>query len=237
MRTETPETFPPVDSLWYGCQDVQSVNYDWSRDVEAWQSWETSWVECDGGSVECDQCDGGDVDQHDGTTIPCTVCDGNGNRACDFEGEVVCSRLGDWTCPKCDEDHESDGAEGPMMSYYYPLPEHGSFSSEDAAKLEGLPLCLVHFEKWGENYDESLPDWALALTGGGMDLSWQICEAFMRLGYMPPLNFCDLPRMASMDYDSPRNRWVIDGCKRAAEAVRNDAQRTLDKLEALKGKE
>ncbi len=93
----------------------------------------------------------------------------------------------------------------PMMNYYYPLP--GEFDGEDAAKIDHLPLCIVHFLE-----DDS---YALALTGGGMNLSWEICEAHMRLGYLPPTHF-RLPRMAGTP-PNERNRWIIDGCIRSAE--------------------
>lgn len=237
MNKTTNHFLQDVDSLHFGCEDAQSREYDWSRNVDQWESWEAEHLECGEGIIECDQCDGGQVDQHDEncTTIPCDVCDGSGEVACDFEGSVVCSRLGDWTCPKCGTDHEYDGSEGPMMNYYYPLPDYKSFSREDAAKLDGLPLALVHFSSWGDNEDESLPDWALALTGGGMDLSWQIAEAHMRLGLLPPLFTCRLPKMAGMDMTSPVNAWIIAGCKRTVEAVRDQAQSQLDYLNGLAG--
>ena len=106
-------------------------------------------------------------------------------------------------CPKCGTEVM---IEGPMMNYYYPLP--GSVDVEEYARsLYPLPLCLVRIDD--ENTEER---YALALTGGGMDFSWQICEAFMRLGYLPPIHF-SLPRMAyALD---ARRRWVIAGMRKA----------------------
>lgn len=241
----TTDTFTPpreVDSLWYGCEDSASRDYDWSKGYgETFTAYEPlEGAECTG-EAECQACDDGEVDQHDeaGSTVPCDECNGTGKVPCDWTGTAV-ARSGCWACPQCDEEHETDGAEGPMMNYYYPLPSHGSFSESDAAKLEGLPLCLVNFhEQYGDHYegDSDLPEWALALTGGGMDLSWQIAEAHMRLGYMPPLFTCNLPRMAGMDYTSPLNAWIIAGCKRSAEAVRNNGQSMMDRLDELTGVE
>lgn len=232
--TETSTTLPDIEGLWYGCQDSKSREYDWSVHSEDWQSFEAEHVECRE-EVTCPNCCGIDPEQDEPI---CGVCVGDGVRPCDFEGYVTCSRLGDWTCPTCDADHETYGAEGPMMNYFYALPDHGSFDKDDALKLEGLPLCLVEFSQGGYNDyneagDDSLPDWALALTGGGMDLSWQIAEAHMRLGYMPPLFCCDLPRMGGMDVSSPTNAWVIAGCRRSAQAVRDEGQRMMDKLDEL----
>src|SRR3954463_1905679 len=101
----------------------------------------------------------------------------------------------EWVCPtrSCPnygeqiEEHDLDG--GPMMNYAYPLGD--SYDVDDAVKIAHLPLVIVqHFEGYGETSYE------LALSGGGMDFSWQICEAYMLLGYLPPVHFADLPRMA-----------------------------------------
>jgi hypothetical protein len=47
-----------------------------------------------------------------------------------------------------------------------------------AGKLKNLNVAVVH----GGGY------LGLALTGGGMDLSWQVAAAHVRLGYYPPTN-------------------------------------------------
>ena len=109
------------------------------------------------------------------------------------------------------------------MNYYYPLPSDAEFSSEDAQNIDHLPLCIVHFIE-EERY-------ALALTGGGMDLSWEICEAHMRLGYLPPTHF-RLPRMAGMT-KTDRNTWVLEGCRRSAEIAINWAQANLRNLDIV----
>ena len=110
---------------------------------------------------------------------------------CDECGAVSVSSVGNSECPNGHEQY----AEGPMMSYYYPLPDaFEDRDQEEAAKaLASLPLCVVRV---GSNY-------GLALTGGGMDLSWEICEAFIRLGYYPPVHFAGkLPRMAGKEHDA-----------------------------------
>ncbi len=88
------------------------------------------------------------------------------------------------------EKTECDGylyGEGPMMNYYYPLPGFKMDPQEAAKLIVDLPLCLVYFPDTEE--------YALALTGGGMDLSWEICAAYMKVGYWPPTHF-RLPGMA-----------------------------------------
>jgi hypothetical protein len=97
--------------------------------------------------------------------------------------------------------------EGPMMNYYYPLP----FDPSDTAiaELANLPLCVVYVDE----------DPALALTGGGMDLSWEICEAFMRLGCLPPLHFAGLPAMAGRGENADDLRIILI-CEQAVERAR-----------------
>jgi hypothetical protein len=108
-------------------------------------------------------------------------------------------------------------AEGPMMNYWYPCPIN---SPEDAARiLEGLPVCVVEVD--GEM--------GLALTGGGMDLSWEICEAYTRLGYLPPIHYAGrLPKMA--DRLSDGKRMVLAAAKRAAEIRVAWAQRAVEEI-------
>src|SRR5204862_260320 len=78
-------------------------------------------------------------------------------------------------------DGRCDQAEGPMMNSFYLLEEGGPYGRTPdldawAAELDGLPLCAVQLAG----------DYGLALTGGGMDLSWEIAEAHLRLGYRVP---------------------------------------------------
>ena len=135
------------------------------------------------------------------------------------DGILVGLGLGGQTHSRADAETECDGhvseTSGPMMNYFYPLPHDPDDLDAAARAIVDLPLCLV----------EMLPgdgplagDWGLALTGGGMDLSWEICEAYMRLGYLPPLHFADLPGIAGRGA-SKRDRWIIAGVKQSAQAT------------------
>jgi len=137
-------------------------------------------------------------------------CDKCGN-------QVVCSSLGECECrdmlrtvTKTDEDGDEEEIrngcdftfypEGPMMNYYYPVKID---DCEEAAKaIAHLPLCVIEFEDGTT---------ALALTGGGMDLSWEICEAFIAIGYWPPVHFCDLPEMGGRG-KSDKDRQIMEAC-------------------------
>lgn len=156
----------------------------------------------------------------------------------DCEGYRVCESI---ECSECGEDiildgfgevqhceHDPDSeckgylnSEGPMMNYWYPIALD---DCEDAArKISHLPLCVIEF-KDGRT--------GLALTGGGQDLSWEICEAFVCLGFCPPLHFCgDLPRMAG-GYHGDKTA-VLEGAKRTAEVAKLWAERALERIEGF----
>lgn len=147
---------------------------------------------------------------------------------CEECGEIVYGRGGDKHCD-IDSDSECEGyvpeSDGPMMSYYYPLPEfaqYGIGAKEAALKLVDLPLVVVEFLETGE--------WGLALSGGGMDLSWEICEGFMLLGYLPPAHFAGgLPQMAGRG-TSTKDRWILAGCRSTLQTVKNCAGYGLRRL-------
>lgn len=152
-------------------------------------------------------------------------------RACENCGAVVVNARDGGR--HCDLDRETEcgghcgSAEGPMMNYFYPLPTYRGAASEDAKKLAHLPLCIVEF--LGDDVEDD-ERYGLALTGGGMDLSWEICEAFMRLGYLPPVHFAgQLPEMAGRG-TSKRDRWIIAGCQRSLRSTKEFVGRALRRL-------
>lgn len=116
------------------------------------------------------------------------------------------------------EDYES-----PVMSYRYPVHlERFNGSAADAVKaIDGLPLCLIEDIEEGEFY--------LALTGGGMDLSAEICRAYIALGQRPPVHFCRVPRMAGRKYSQDFLRVLMESC----EVAQNWAQGTINDLQAI----
>ncbi len=111
--------------------------------------------------------------------------------------------------------------EGPAMNYWYPVKIDDCEAA--AAKITHLPLCVVEF-KDGQT--------GLALTGGGMDLSWEICEAFIELGYYPPVHFCDLPDMAGMQWNGRTER-IVAACKESARIQSGWAEGKISRLENL----
>lgn len=96
--------------------------------------------------------------------------------------------------------------EGPMMNYWYPIDNPDVFGiQEEALKIKHLPLCIVLVDDV----------WGLALTGGGMDFTWEIVEAFVALGYLPPIHFArKVPGMADRGI-SPKDQYLMRACRKA----------------------
>jgi len=141
----------------------------------------------------------------------------------------------DWDAFSEEDEEENEGKTGyysyegmlesnqPMMNYYYPLPDRYDFDDEDARKINHLPLCIIYFTE-SEEY-------ALALTGGGMDLSWQICEAYICLGYYPPVHF-RLPRMGK--YATEKNLAIVDACIKGREVLKQWQNGDIEDLKRIR---
>jgi hypothetical protein len=69
----------------------------------------------------------------------------------------------------------------------------------------------------------------LALTGGGMDLSWEICEAFVKLGFYPPAHFARLPKMAGRGEDK-HDRRIIAKCRESLKIKARWAKNELSRF-------
>jgi len=165
------EKLPKIKELYADCIDVQGINVNWGEVLGIEEDDKATAYE----ASACDKC---------GAIF--VISGGHGgepHKDLDSSGETTC-------------DGYVSAAEGPMMSYHYPVKLDGT--AEDAArKIAHLPLCVIEWPNGG---------YSLALTGGGMDLSWEICEAFMHLGQLPPVHFRP-PRMA--DELTPRRAHVL----------------------------
>lgn len=109
--------------------------------------------------------------------------------------------------------------EGPMMNYWYPVDIISEDNAAEAAFiLRDLPLVVVMVDD----------EWGIALSGGGMDLSWEICTAFVLLGMLPPVHFSDLPRES--DSLSPVRQYVLRAMLRSLEVMTNWQASSIDRL-------
>lgn len=132
--------------------------------------------------------------------------------------------LEDWEIPLdlTEEEMENEDYE-PMMNYIYPLPDNFEVPEDFREKLHNMTIVWINDEE--KHY--------LALTGGGMDMTWEIAETYIDLGYYPPTAYCRLPRMAGKDYSSKKNKRIIDACKESLKASSGWKQSTLKQLEDL----
>jgi len=134
-----------------------------------------------------------------------------------------------------EERTEEEEPEWPMMNYVWGLPEtytrrvdrNERNPHEDGKSLENLPTVLLRI---GNDWDYG---YFIGLTGGGMDLSWEIAESYIRLGYQPPFKVAKLPNMAGKR-DTNRNRTIINACKRTFESVKQRSERAIAKLDGIK---
>lgn len=193
-----------IDNLCSDAVDVKPVDVDWSKGYG--ETWETFFPYLDKWSYSqgLDWIDGKGYD-HDKKL----------NR------QMPIDKLQDLVRGFMNDDPD---AFMPMMNYYYPLPNFRLDPGEAQTILEfhaGAVVLVEYAEK---------P--VLALSGGGMDLSWDICEAFMLLSYLPPVHFCDLSDMAGMKYDE-RNRWILAGCRASLLIQIGWNQRKINKLQQV----
>lgn len=195
-----------VSDLFSCSVDAQSRRVDWSEalgeDLEGFQAFEL---------IECPECErsfvkssGMGCDEHRYIEPEITALDEDGD-----EVEVENECMGN-----------IDEEVFPAMNHFYPCELRSLTVEEAAAAIAHLPLCVVEFAD-GES--------GFALTGGGMDLSWEICDAFISCGYLPPLQYCDLPDMAGQS-KRPRTQLILAACQRSAEVAEGWAKRRGDSL-------
>jgi len=131
-----------------------------------------------------------------------------------------CGGDGEVDCEDCNgsgmRDTENNDGWFPMMNYY-PLPD--GFDIPD--NVQELLVCttIVRFEA-----DDKL---ALVLTGGGMNLSWEICESYINLGLYPPVHFARLARMCGRG-ESENDLRIMAYCRESLRIARNQAKYELD---------
>lgn len=119
----------------------------------------------------------------------------------------------------------------PMMNYLYPIDGCRMSAEDIQAKLIGTALVAVTVH--GGTF--------MALAGGGMDFSWDICEAYIRLGMLPPVHF--RPDADCRDPDAYKTRLIaaayVKSCQVAAGWARRgvqDMRHTMDRLREHKAR-
>ena len=232
----TSEPYTPSD-LSYEFVDAESVSIDWrdamGDDCEGWTAYEAFRGESGfvrvltAGESSTDQnIDYDDLEQQFEELFP----DVEPDETLDHELDLTAIEV--WRAEVDDDGEELP--EGPAMMYYYPLGDRTD-PQEAARDILRLPLCVVAFSEAMQ--DKGAPEFALALVGGGTDLSWEICEAYIRLGYFPPAHF-ELPRMSGRADGSEygnmeRDRRIIRARRASLECIESRAKSGLEQLATL----
>jgi hypothetical protein len=220
-----------VEQLYVSATDAKPVNIDWEALGSPGESWSFAeavdvWVHDRWHNVIVED-----------RTIAALVVDGRAFRGYEYEEYIYAHQEdGDYdaliaSLPEGESttvlsEYEFDSifdvdpsTDGPMMSYWYPFDMNPHDLMSAALLLTNLPLAAV--EVHGQK--------GLALTGGGEDLTWEICEAFIRLGWLPPAHFAMLPGVSGRG-ESARDKVIIAACKRTFATRVRSAQFDLDCL-------
>jgi len=171
--------------------------------------------------------------------------------ALEYDFEESDENNGKWRIAFCrTEQEEYSDKYAPLMGYLYPLPD--SFDPSKALDIGDYDdmMCDHAYEHEGddefdyEDFKLACPIRSalvgttivytdgkhyLALTGGGMDFSWEICESYINLGYYPPTHFAQLPQMAGRG-NSERDLRIIAACWASLKSARDRASSNLERF-------
>ena len=112
-----------------------------------------------------------------------------------------------WDIPLNLTEEEQENEEYiPMMNYLYPLGDSFDVPDDFRDKLNNTTIVQMDDKYF------------LALTGGGMDMTWEICESYINLGYCPPVHFCSLPAIAGRG-TSNEDQHIIACCNESLKTV------------------
>ena len=91
-----------------------------------------------------------------------------------------------------------------------------------------LNICIVRVTDIGPERDD---EYGLALTGGGMNLAWDIAGAYVLLGYVPPVAlYGSLPLFAGQDNSQEPFAAVLKACFLGLEVAENHLAFAKEKL-------
>lgn len=113
----------------------------------------------------------------------------------------------------------------PMINTLWPLPDRFDVPDDVRDRLDNMTVVEVSEDDGLNHY--------LALTGGGMDMSWSIARTYVFLGYLPPSTLGKLPGMGGMDYDAPENRRARLALRKSHSLMRDRLAGYIRDLDAL----
>jgi len=116
----------------------------------------------------------------------------------------------------------------PIMNYVYPLPDDFEIEGKELKKLvkkmSGITVIYLTDED----------GYFLALTDGGMDLTWEICEGYIILGYLPPAYLCRYLRSMPRTKLNSRTKRVLAACRRSLLWQKSQIETALRDLKRIR---
>lgn len=123
-----------------------------------------------------------------------------------------------------------------LYNEYYPVSRH-FWPLENFDEKTPVTKMLTALEKAGpvtivNIHHNHTGGYFIGLTGGGMDLSWELVAAHVYLGYLPPLELCrDLPDMGK-NYRKDSDD-LVAACKETIYTMEKQLNLAKDKLNHL----
>ena len=84
--------------------------------------------------------------------------------------------------------------------------------------------------------NRSNEQWGLIPNGNGENVDLRMIEAYMVLGFCPPLYFCDLPDLNHNDpaVKNDYAQWLLQGCERSLAGATSQIMRLKLKLSRIR---
>lgn len=114
----------------------------------------------------------------------------------------------------------------PMMNSLWGLPQNYEPSEDDKEAMRNMTVVAI---KEGSGY----PEYYLALTGGGMDMSWQIADTYVQLGYLPPAALGTLPNMANRTPSKGHDRLLVEALKESHRINSSSSENAIQSLDNM----
>lgn len=132
---------------------------------------------------------------------------------------------GDWD--DCDGAMEYRDSFWPMMNSLWPVDLAYRRSASEAARLMNLHAGATSLIEIDDQH-------YIALTGGGMDLSWHIAAAYVCCGCVPPLYILDGLRRSPFRMEDKVNRAILSAGREGAKHLRLRAKQLALNLKSAR---
>lgn len=214
---------PPVEDLGYACVDVQSRRVDWDEETRE----DPDRVTVHLPTLTADVLRRMAEEHDDDAFNPDTYADPDFYDDPEEDAEQALEQARE-AFEQSDEYVEWQDGFWPVMNAFWPCEvAYGLDDGVAAARIEAYagPVTLVTVDG----------DQGLALTGGGMDLSWNLAAAYVCCGQIPPLCLlAALPRYAGgPNVPRPVAEIILACLSKAADGLESRARRLREERDQL----